>query len=54
MLHEAEARVETGRQLGLDPLSRARLGRDLTAAQVNAADLLTTLRQHAQAGGDRG
>ena len=34
-------------RLGLDPLSRARLGRDVAAAQVDVAELLTRLREAA-------
>lgn len=41
LLHRAEARATTGRtRLGLDPLSRARLGRDVAAANVDLAALM--------------
>ena len=47
LLHRAEARAQSGRrQLGLDPLSRARLGKDV--AQGRAADAaaeLTRMRE---------
>lgn len=42
--HRAETRATTQRtRLGLDPLSAARLGRDKTAAAVDAAQLMKTL-----------
>lgn len=44
LLHRAEARATTGRtRLGLDPLSAARLGRDKTAAALDAAQLMKQL-----------
>lgn len=44
LLHRAEARALSGRaRLGLDPLSRARLGRDVAAAQIDMARLLSGL-----------
>jgi hypothetical protein len=44
LLHRAEARAERMRsRLGLDPLSRARLSRDLTAATVDVARLMAAL-----------
>jgi hypothetical protein len=58
-----EATAARQRQrLGLDPLSRARLGRDVTAARVDLVELLTRAREDADAaaaaegdhpGGDR-
>lgn len=57
LLHRAEARASMSRRrLGLDPLSRARLGRDVAAAQLDLAQLLTKAREAAdqaeQAGQD--
>lgn len=44
LLHRAEARASTGRaRLGLDPLSRARLGRDV--AQGRAADAAAVMAE---------
>lgn len=44
VLHRAETRATTGRtRLGLDPLSAARLGRDKTAAALDAAQLMERL-----------
>lgn len=44
LLHRAETRATTGRtRLGLDPLSAARLGRDKTAAALDAAQLMKQL-----------
>lgn len=41
LLNKLEARAENLRaRLGLDPLSRARLGRDVTAASVDLAQLM--------------
>ncbi|MGQ0479705.1 MAG: hypothetical protein ACT4O0_01540 [Pseudonocardia sp.] len=49
-LDRAEARAASLRaRLGLDPLSRARLGRDVAAAQVDGAEFLTRLREAAEA-----
>lgn len=47
LLHRAETRAESGRkQLGLDPLSRARLGRDVAQGrQADAAAELTRMRE---------
>lgn len=53
--HLARAEIAAaGRRaaLGLDPLSRARLGRDVTAAAVDGAELLTRLREAAERGPD--
>ncbi|WP_214365625.1 hypothetical protein [Pseudonocardia sp. H11422] len=48
--HRAEARADSARRrLGLDPLSRARLGRDVTAAQVDLVSLLTDARERQEA-----
>lgn len=44
LLHRAEARALSGRaRLGLDPLSRARLGKDVAAGQLDAARLMAEL-----------
>jgi len=44
LLHRAETRAQTGRaRLGLDPLSRARLGKDV--AQGKAADAATIMAE---------
>ena len=41
LLHQAETRAANMRkQLGLDPLSRARLGRDVAATQVDVARMM--------------
>lgn len=47
LLHRAEARALSGRrQLGLDPLSRARLGKDVAQGrQADAATELTRMRE---------
>ena len=46
LLHRADARAATGRaRLGLDPLSRARLGRDVAAGSVDAARLMAILAE---------
>ena len=47
LLHRAETRAENGRkQLGLDPLSRARLGKDVAMGrQADAAAELTRMRE---------
>lgn len=53
LLHRAEARALSGRaRLGLDPLSRARLGRDVAATQVDMARLLSGLDAPTE-GGER-
>lgn len=45
-LDRAERRAERGRaRLGLDPLSRARLGRDVTATRVDLVSMLTSLSE---------
>lgn len=52
MLSRWEATASSHRaRLGLDPLSRAKLGRDITATQVDFVQLLTAQReQHEQQG----
>ena len=46
LLHRAEARATTGRaRLGLDPLSRARLGKDTAAGQLDTARLMAELEK---------
>jgi hypothetical protein len=51
--HRASARAMSGRrQLGLDPLSAARLGRDKAAAGVDMAQLMAKLHQLEQQGVD--
>lgn len=55
LLHRAEARAITLRaRLGLDPLSRARLGRDVAAGELDAARLMAEMerREREQNGGD--
>jgi hypothetical protein len=43
-LHRFEKRAADGRsRLGLDPLSRARLGRDVTATKLDLAALMARL-----------
>jgi hypothetical protein len=59
LLHRAEARATTQRtRLGLDPLSAARLGRDKTAAALDAAQLMKQLadaeRRRSEEGDDDG
>lgn len=51
LLHRAEARALSGRrQLGLDPLSRARLGKDVAQGrQADAAAELTRMREEHEA-----
>lgn len=50
LLHRAEARAATLRaRLGLDPLARARLGRDVAAARVDMARLLSDAREEQEA-----
>lgn len=54
LLHRAEARALSGRaRLGLDPLSRARLGRDVAAARIDMARLLSGLDAPAEDGEPR-
>jgi hypothetical protein len=49
--HRASARAMSGRrQLGLDPMSAARLGRDKAAAGVDMAQLMAQLHRLEQAG----
>jgi hypothetical protein len=49
LLHRAEARATTQRtRLGLDPLSRARLGKDVAAGQLDAARLFAELERRDQ------
>ena len=46
LLHRAETRATTGRtRLGLDPLSAARLGRDKTAAALDATQIMAQLEK---------
>ena len=53
LLLKLEARAESQRQrLGLDPLSRAKLGRDVTQAQVSITAQLAAYRAAQQDGGD--
>lgn len=53
LLHRADARAATGRaRLGLDPLSRARLGRDVAAGSVDAARLMAILAEQEAAAED--
>lgn len=52
LLHRAEGRAQSGRrQLGLDPLSAARLGRDKAAGQLDTARLMAELHRQEQEGG---
>ncbi len=54
LLHRAEARATSGRaRLGLDPLSRARLGKDVAAGQLDTARLMAELERLAHEGRDR-
>lgn len=49
LLHRAEARALTLRaRLGLDPLSRARLGRDRAATEVDVARLMAEMHRQEQ------
>lgn len=51
LLHRAETRATTQRtRLGLDPLSRARLGKDVAAGQLDAARLMAELERRDRAG----
>lgn len=53
LLHRAEARANTMRtRLGLDPLSRARLGKDVAAGQLDAARLMAELERQEKDGDD--
>lgn len=55
LLHRAETRATTGRtRLGLDPLSAARLGRDKTAAALDAAQLMAQLERQERERDERG
>jgi hypothetical protein len=48
LLHRAETRAQTGRaRLGLDPLSRARLGKDVAQGQA-AGDMAELMAQLAE------
>lgn len=50
LLHRAEARALSGRaRLGLDPLSRARLGKDVAAGQLDTARLMAELERRDRA-----
>lgn len=50
LLHRAEARATTQRtRLGLDPLSRARLGKDIASGQLDTARLMAELEQRDRA-----
>lgn len=50
LLHRAEGRATTQRtRLGLDPLSRARLGKDVAAGQLDAARLMAELEERDRA-----
>ena len=52
LLHRAEARALSGRRaLGLDPLAAARLGRDVAAAGVDMARLLSGMTGEDEGGG---
>lgn len=52
LLHRAESRANTLRtRLGLDPLSRARLGKDVAAGQLDAARLMAELEKRDKQGG---
>lgn len=52
LLRQWEATALTHRsRLGLDPLSRARLGRDVAATQVDLVGLLTELREREEGQG---
>lgn len=49
LLHRSESSAATHRaRLGLDPASRARLGRDVTAAQTDLVQMLTAARERAE------
>jgi len=48
-LHRAESRAESGRKrLGLDPLSRARLGKDVATGQAAAMDVAAVMARLAE------
>ncbi len=54
LLHRAEARATTGRtRLGLDPVSRARLGKDVAAGQLDTARLMAELEKRDAAAATR-
>lgn len=54
LLDRAEARAASGRAaLGLTPLAKARLGRDVAAARVDIAQLLTEAREGADGVGQQ-
>jgi hypothetical protein len=54
-LHRAEARANTLRtRLGLDPLSRARLGRDVAGGQLDTARAMAELERRERERGDGG
>ena len=51
LLHRAEARADRSRaRLGLDPLSRARLGKDVAAGAVDAAIVMMQLHELQESG----
>ena len=51
LLHHAESRAATLRaRLGLDPLSRARLGKDVAAGAVDIARLMASLAEEGESG----
>jgi len=53
LLHRAESRAESLRsKLGLDPLSRARLGRDVAAGSVDVAKLMAALAERVATDGE--
>lgn len=55
LLHRAETRANTLRtRLGLDPLSRARLGRDTAAGQLDAARLMAEMERREREQGEGG
>lgn len=54
LLHRAEARAQTGRtRLGLDPLSRAKLGRDVAAGKVDLARAMAEEARRAAGEGEQ-
>jgi hypothetical protein len=54
LLHRAEMRAQSGRsRLGMDPLSRARLGRDVAAGQADLASALTRIAERDRREGER-
>lgn len=51
LLHRAESRTETGpRRFGPDPMCRAKLGKNVTAATTNAGGAADAMRERAEAG----